>query len=206
MPPVRRVMVYALKEPARMRITDTDGKIYVGGSQDWYADRWQRASGCGPVAACNLIWYLTGRQGGTEEYKALMREMFTYVTPGLQGVNTAKIFTGGLLRYAEANGLDITTHVLEVAVSRCKRPGEAAVCSFAAEALQADAPIAFLNLSNGSLGNLENWHWVTILALDTETMDAEISDGGETCRVSLSVWLRTTLLGGVMVWAQRAGL
>jgi hypothetical protein len=187
----------ALSEPSRMYIAGYNGETYIGGSQEWYPDRWRRASGCGPVAASNLIWYKTGQRGGIDAYKALMNEMFTFVTPGMQGVNTAKIFTDGLSRYGGQNGLDFRPKVLEVPARPCRRLGEDEVYTFISEGLQSDAPVAFLNLSNGTLGNLENWHWVTILSLDTG--EAEISDGGGTCRISLSEWFRTSLLGGVFI-------
>ncbi|MCK7512275.1 MAG: hypothetical protein MZV70_55010 [Desulfobacterales bacterium] len=33
-------------------------EAYFGCNQEWYATEWQRLSGCGPAAACNMIFYL----------------------------------------------------------------------------------------------------------------------------------------------------
>ena len=189
-----------LLAPERLSITGSNGEKYVGGSQDWYEDRWYRMSGCGPVAASNMIWYKSGTKSGMDNYLELMNEMFTFVTPGRYGVNTSAIFTEGILRYGAKNALQFVPQVLEIPFAQCKRPNIEFVLAFLASALLNDSPIAFLNLSNGVLDNLDNWHWVTIMALDTETMLVEICDYGEKLEIDMSAWLRTSLLGGAFVF------
>ena len=191
-----------------MTITDAAGETYTGGSQEWYENRWHRGAGCGPVAASNLIWYMTRPQGGKERYMEIMREMFKYVTPGIRGVNNSAIFTGGIVRYGADKGLQIAAQVLEIPAKTRLRPDSGTACGFIATALQEDAPVAFLNLSNGELDDLEAWHWVTIIAIDTATAQVEVSDHGKTLGLDISLWLKTSALGGALVYlaAQPASL
>lgn len=188
-----------LNNPEIFSFTGANGEKYFGGSQEWYEDRWQKVSGCGPVAASNLAWYLTKPQGGMERYLELMREMFTCVTPGMHGVSNAALFIGGIVRYAEKNGLRLTPQTLEIPPKPRRRPGLGIVREFIVSALQADAPIAFLNRSNGSLNNLDNWHWVTIVSLDADTMRAEVCDYGKKLVIDIAAWQKTSVLGGALV-------
>ena len=183
-----------------MNISNPEGEPFIGGSQEWYADRWQKLSGCGPTAASNLIWYITRQGGCFDQYSKLQHEMFSFVTPTARGVNTSSIFTEGVKQYGTEHGLAITTHVLEIPAKPCKRPKAGEVRDFFITALEHDSPVAFLNLSNGTLANLEDWHWVTVISLEADTLAAEISDQGKVLEISLSEWLETSLLGGALVW------
>ena len=202
-------MKLTLADPEWLNVKDNNGKIYTGGSQEWYADNWHRKAGCGPTVASNLIWYMMKSQpesisysrkdGGQNNFLELMDEMISFITPGLQGVNTSAIFYEGFMRYGEKRGIKFIPHVLEIPGKPSKRPEPDAVCAFIAAALQADAPVAFLNLSNGTLENLENWHWVTIIAFERDTMAADICDQGDALTIDFGEWLRTSILGGALV-------
>ena len=189
-----------LAEPGRLELIDSNNEAYTGGSQEWYEDRWHRMSGCGPVAASNLIWYMTGAKGGIALYLELMREMYTFVTPGRYGVNTSAIFTDGISRYCIKGALNYIPQALDIPSPLRKRPNRDTVRAFIATALQGDSPVAFLNLSNGSLDNLEAWHWVTIITFDTETMRTGICDNGKILEIDISAWLGTSILGGAFVY------
>ena len=72
---------------------------------------------------------------------------------------------------------------------------------FLIQALDADGPVAFLNFSNGSLPNLDSWHWVPLIAL-TEgegVLLCTILDEGAEKVIDLALWQETTLLGGALV-------
>ena len=187
-------------KPDLLKLTGTDGETYIGGSQKWYEERWHIAAGCGPVAACNLIWAMARPQGGKEQYKELMRDMFPYFTPGLRGINTSALFTKGITGYGAAHGLQIAPRALDIPIKKRKRPDVGAVEKFITSALNTDAPVAFLNRSNGTVGNLETWHWVTIIALDKDAMQADISDYGNVLEIDVSEWLKTSRLGGAFVY------
>ena len=50
--------------------------------------------------------------------------------------------------------------------------------------------MAFLNLHNGRVKELDYWHWVTITALEDTT--AVILDSGSALRIDLRLWYETT--------------
>lgn len=198
-------MNIALSNPASLGI---EGGRFIGGSQEWYPEFWQRMSGCGPTAASNLVWYMT-QQGKAPlcdvgaadltSFIRLMVEMFSHITPGMGGVNSEKMFTKGLLSYGKAHGMTLNTTFLSIPKKPCNGPELVAVDAFLVKSLKRDVPVAFLNLSNGTLTNLDNWHWVTIIEWTSETMRATISDQGRTVVIDLARWLETTVLGGTLV-------
>jgi len=195
-------MKIMLAKPELLNITTADTDTFIGGSQEWYEDKWHKKSGCGPVAASNIIWYIMRKNGVEKDYLNLIREMYDFVTPGIRGVDTSAIFTDGLMSFASKNDLKITPHVLEIPRKKRDRPKAEALREFIVKAINADSPVAFLVLSNGSVSILENWHWVTIVAIDQETMIAEISDYGKLLSADISEWLETSMLGGSLVYLQ----
>ena len=195
-------MTITLTKPELLNIKTADGDTFIGGSQEWYEDKWHKKSGCGPVAASNLIWYIMRKRGVEQDYSELIREMYDFVTPGIRGVDTSAIFTDGLLSFALKKGIKITPCVLEIPKKKRDRPNIDALREFIINALRTDSPVAFLVLSNGSVSSLENWHWVTIIAIDPDSMMAEISDYGKIINADISEWLETSMLGGSLVYLQ----
>jgi len=197
-------MIITLAKPELLNIITADGDTFVGGSQEWYEDKWHKKSGCGPVAASNLIWYIMRKRGVEQDYLKLIREMYDFVTPGIRGVDTSAIFTDGLLSFALKKGIKITPCVLEIPKKKRDRPNIDALREFIINALRTDSPVAFLVLSNGSVSSLENWHWVTIITIDPDSMMAEISDYGKIINADISEWLETSMLGGSLVYLQHS--
>ena len=193
-------MKIILSDPDILSFADASGDICYGGSQEWYKDFWRRKSGCGPVAASNIIWYLTRQQGSRDQYIELMNEMFTFVTPGMRGVNNASIFSEGIIEYVKKHGLLFAPHVLELPAKPNNRPGLDTVYEFIESALRADSPVAFLCLSSGKVDNLDDWHWVTIISLDTDATKIEVLDYGKRLDVCISAWLESSRLGGALVF------
>lgn len=199
-----------LPNAALLEILAPDG-VNTGGSQDWYPLKWQRMSGCGPTAASNLIWHLARSNAALQSlcdignadqahFLKLMKEMFTFVTPGIGGVNSACLFAEGVIRYGQAHGASLHAQVLEIPNMPRRRPSLEQMRDFIVNALQLGMPLAFLNLTNGTLNNLDGWHWVTIMALETDTMVAQMSDYGRVLEIELQAWLKTSILGGAMVY------
>jgi hypothetical protein len=188
---------HALKNPAGPEIATPQGNL-PGGSQFWYEDKWRRAAGCGPTAAANLIWYLRGAGArGLAAYRALQEEMFTYVTPGLGGVNSSRTFTEGVSAYAKAHGLELAPVAFDIPQFG-RRPAPEAL-GFVAAGLDSDCPVAFLNLSNGNQQQLDSWHWVTVIGLDDKNI-ARISDQARIIEVDIGEWLGSTVLGGAFAY------
>ena len=74
---------------------------------------------------------------------------------------------------------------------------------FMEKALIGNFPVAFLNLCNGEVENLDRWHWTTIITLEYsegyEQAYADIIDGGQIKKVDLARWYKTARLGGGLV-------
>lgn len=187
--------------------------LYYGGDQEWFANRWQRQAGCGPTNCANLLWYLAKTRRGCaplcpydashkEGFIQLMEDVWQYVTPGNMGVNSTDIFADGAKRYGEAKGLALLTEALVIdRINRGARDYHA-ISLFVAWALSRDLPVAFLNLSNGTLNNLDSWHWVTIVSLRGD--DAMIYDQGKPLWVNLKEWTATSIMGGGFVTIEAA--
>ena len=130
---------------------------------------------------------------------ALMNTMWEYITPGNRGVNTTKMFYDGALLYGKDRGIDLKCRVLNIEAKKSLRPSILEMSSFIDNAMNADLPVAFLNLSNGTLKNLDNWHWVTITAYDSVKHTAIMCDQGSEHEIEMDTWIETTLLGGGLV-------
>lgn len=189
----------------------TDGNVtHLAGNQDWYAELWHQRAGCGPTNSANVLWYLSQTRpglralcpydGGTRQgFVELMDATWHYVTPGRRGVNTTKIFTDGVMRYAGDIGVALRCDVLEIPYQVAKRPDADSMLAFIDDALRQDLPVAFLNLSNGVLDNLDSWHWVTLISADTDAGTATMLDQGNKCELDMKKWLETTVFGGGFV-------
>lgn len=195
-----------LLNPGLLEVKAPHGGIFMGGSQHWFDDSWKRTSGCGPTAASGIMWYLARSHkintlcetGGADRssFLKLMNTMFDYITPSMMGVNSTAIFTDGIVRYGNSRKIKLQTRVLDIHPALLNRPSRESLRDYILESLRADSPLAFLNLSNGSLANLNSWHWVMIIALQPDSMMATICDQGFTKEINLGEWLKTTLMGG----------
>lgn len=180
---------------------------HYGGNQLWYPTGWQRQAGCGPTCASHLLWYLSRTRpdcealypyegGDRPGFQRLMEDVWHYVTPGRMGVNRTDILTDGVVRYGAQRGVALRCRVLDISPVPAKRPPLETLLAFLAQAFTDDLPVAFLNLSNGALRNLDNWHWVTLTGLDADSGAATMYDQGARSVIDLDLWLRTTALGG----------
>lgn len=183
-----------------------DGSDQYGCDQEWYSKPWQRLSGCGPTAASMMALYQTHPNHSAktmDEAKAVMNELWNFVTPGFGGVNRLDRFYKGYEKYLASKQLSHQNHFLEIPKVVSQRPTVKQVTDFISEGLNADAPIAFLNLNNGKVHNLEAYHWVLITGLDLSdpsTAMAHILDGGERLIIDLSLWLETTTASGGFIY------
>lgn len=192
-----------------LKVNAPQGGHYMGGAQVWFNDFRKRMSGCGPTTASGMLWYLArSRQNSAlcetgkaekSDFLKHMHKVFDHVTPGAMGVSSAAAFSAGIMRYGSSCGVRLQTRVLKIPAVRGMRPAPEAVRDFIIQSLGEDLPLAFLNLSNGSLANLDNWHWVMMIAFEPESMTATICDSGGTKDINLGEWLETTALGGGLV-------
>lgn len=202
-------MRISIQTPTHLHIQNRSALSY-GANQIWYTTWWSKVSGCGPTTASNILWYLTvsrphqcgklfdGNGRRRADMQRLMKTMFKYVTPTRMGVNKASILVSGVTRYGADRGVPLRCRVLEIPEDPSKRPSPEEVYEFLRLAFSVDLPVAFLNLSNGSLKNLDNWHWVTLISTD-ETLQAEMYDQSRRSFIDLPRWLETTTKGGAFV-------
>lgn len=203
----------SVRAPDLLHIKDQDGTLRYGANQLWYNTRLQQRAGCCPTTAAHLLWYLSETKAKCRplcQYKGeertgftnLMKEVWDYVTPGMMGVNSTAILTEGILNYGRVKEVGLSCRVLEIPRCLRLRPNCSEVRDFLEKAFRDDLLVAFLNLSNGSLKNLDNWHWVTLLSLDQDNLKALMYDQGKQDLLDLRQWLKTTTLGGGFVAAQ----
>jgi hypothetical protein len=183
-----------------------EGSDQYGCDQEWYSKPWQRLSGCGPTAASMMALYQVHPNPlakSIDEAKAVMNEVWNYVTPGFGGINRLDRFYKGYEKYLATKNLSHHNHFLEIPKLVTHRPSLKEVTDFLVNGLSADAPIAFLNLNNGKVHNLEAYHWVLITGLDLSDPSmamAHILDGGERLIIDLSLWLDTTTASGGFIY------
>lgn len=197
----------AILNPERLTITGPDGELYRGADQDWFPDFWQQRAGCGPTAAALLVAYLAqkpglealypGRAMDREHFTGLMCRVWEHVTPGSHGLNKPEKFAEGLASYGAAAGVPLSPVLMELPAAYTKRPSFAEYAAFLHACLDADCPVAFLNLHNGKEKRLDRWHWVTVIALDGE--EAVILDSGRELSVNLALWRDTSKKRGGFV-------
>ncbi len=203
-------MIYQINQPEILQIADAGGNTYYGANQNWYQQARQRWSGCGPTTCSNLMWYLSRTRENSEQLTSfpgdsregrlkIMEEVWNYVNPGAGGVNSTRIFIDGAKSYTAAKELSLTWDVLDVPAVSGSRPDVAELMQFCQNSFVNDRPVAFLNRSNGKLTNLDNWHWVTLIAFSPEDCSAVMYNNGRRLTIELGKWLETTALGGGLV-------
>lgn len=199
----------SIKTPELLQICGGRPVSY-GAHQLWYHSPFGKMGGCGPTAASNLLWYLTAAHpefcrclfdgnGCTRPgMQRLMNEVWRYVKPGMRGVDKAAMLADGAVQFGAVHGVALHARVMEIPAIVSQRPSAHAVYRFLAEAFAADLPAAFLNLSNGEVKNLDNWHWVTLISVDRK-LQAEMYDQSRRQYIDLALWLETTTKGGAFV-------
>lgn len=199
----------SIKSPELLQIRDGMGISY-GAHQIWYRGWIKRMSGCGPTAASNLLWYLcasrpercrdlfAGDAAERSEMLRLMEAVWHYVTPGMRGVDRPAMLADGGVRYGQKSGVTLRSDILEISALKSERPDKKKVSVFLAEAFARDLPVAFLNLSNGTVRNLDNWHGVTLVSVD-QKLQAEMYDQGRRQIIDVALWLETTTGGGAFI-------
>jgi hypothetical protein len=205
---------HSLNSVSCIHKTDPSGLEYFGCDQNWYTTHWQRIAGCGPSTAATLLHYLqkTGRIElpiqvvEQRDCRLLMDSVWDHVTPTSDGIYCIEQFCQGIDSFARSNGFQVTCHSLDIEAETAARPAIAEVQAFVAAALDHDCPVAFLNLCRGTVDNLEEWHWVTIVALeeDLENQQVFVSyfDGDRSERINFSQWIETTDEGGALIYLE----
>jgi len=199
-----------------IHVVDHSGQEYFGCDQNWFSSEWQQMSGCGPSTASTLLFYLqkSGRIDlpvhGLErkDCMLLMETVWSHVTPTQDGIYLIEQFCSGIQSFARSHGFSLDCQSLGIPESTESRPDLADAVDFIARGLDQDCPIAFLNLSKGAVINLEEWHWVTIVAIETDDKRDQvfvtIFDGDKSDTIDFKRWYQTTIDGGALIYLDRA--
>ena len=204
-------MIHSIRSPEIFILRDeADPAARHGFDQAWFSTPWQRLSGCGPTVAASAVYYLrrtrhlpgAGHPFTRSECRALMEDVWGYVTPTIHGIPSAKMLADGARAYFRARSLPVRADTLDIPARRQDRPTMSEVLGFLAGGLDGDMPVAFLNLNSGSEIALDSCHCVTLILLQFEQegiAQADILDEGLVKTVSLTKWYETTTLGGGFV-------
>lgn len=205
---------FALNHLEYIHQVDPSGLEYFGCDQNWFPSEWQQISGCAPSTAATLLVYLqkSGRIQfpidilGQQDCRLLMESVWTHVTPTMDGIYLIDQFCAGIRSFADANGFALDCHSLHIPEYREDRPSLQQSVDFIRDALAHDSPVAFLNLSNGTVINLEEWHWVTLVALESSSLPeaafTTVFDGDRSAVIDFRQWLETTVEGGALIWLE----
>lgn len=207
---------YSLARPELLTITG-NGRTWRGANQEWYAEDWQRKAGCGPTTASLLVSYLAQTRPGCkdlypsgswekDDFVGLMDQVWRYVTPGRHGVNRTHIFTKGLREFSKAKGVTLSLRELSIPRFKIARPTVDQCAAFIRAGLEAECPVAWLNLHNGGIKGLDSWHWVSIIALEAHSdgpLLCTYLDSGRERTADFRLWFQATKAGGGLVYLAR---
>lgn len=200
-----------LTRPEGLTIKDGN-ECHYGANQEWYSQVWRQKAGCGPTTAAVQLCYLARTRPalaglcppeimGRTDFVAYMDAVWEHVTPGPCGLNTVGKYTAGVERFAAARDIRVAPLELVVPKKVTARPSFYDCAAFIRASLERDCPVAFLNLHNGRVENLDAWHWVLITELrcDSDGAICAVADGGKRLEIDLRLWYDTTKDGGGFV-------
>lgn len=178
-------------------------------NQMWYQSKWRRFLGCGPIACANIAYYISHTNHklirlapkdccDNETTLSYINEVWSCYKPGYWGVYKTKLFIKGLVKYARKKKASVTCTVLELS-SNDVRPSHQEIVSCISSSIMQGIPVAFLNRTNSTLDNLDEWHWVTIVAIDPLTSEASIFDYGTIKNIQLGSWITNNEHGGFVI-------
>ena len=185
--------------PEYMHLYTPQG-LYKGCDQDWVPSFWQRKAGCGACTLGNILMYL-GKAGHAPALNAildknamlrLMKESWGYATPGLMGLNNIHPFASGAAQALKDKGIPFACQTLEA-----PQPLED-MAAFIQQGLLY-APVAFLNLSRTQQGDMEPWHWMTVVALEKAwgQYTLHLYDNGKAITGDLTAWQQKNTAGEI---------
>lgn len=205
---------YSITHPERFIFTDGK-RTWCGADQGWYQKNWRRRAGCGTTTAAHLLSYLAEIGPDWEalypfhsrertDFLSFMNEFWDYVTPSHMGVNTLTIFTSGITDYGRRKDVALSFRNLDIPPRKDARPTVDQCAAFLRAAMVADSPVAFLNLSAGTVRGLDSWHWVTIIAVEEQpggpVLCTALNGSGQELTLDFRQWLHTSRLGGGLVY------
>lgn len=183
-----------------------DGSMHKGYDQDWYPQKWQQLSGCGPTVGSMIAAYtrrkiedkeITTKEDAVEQ----MLDIWSYATPRLHGLYKVRWLMEGLNRYFQDNGLAERAEMISIPSIRMLAPSFEKVKKFIKNGLEADEPVGFLNLHSGGEPIPYHWHWMVLVKMEEAggRTICTLWDEGKDYPFDLENWLNKTRFGGGFV-------
>ena len=148
-----------------------DGSAHKGYDQDWYPEKRQQISGCGPTVGSMMAAYtrrklkdkeITTKGGAVEQ----MLEIWPYATPHLHGLYKTRWLMEGLNHYFSDENLSAEAEMISIPPVRMLAPSFVKVKKFIQEGLAGDWPVGFLNLHSGGEPIPYHWHWMILVRME----------------------------------------
>ncbi len=187
----------SITAPERLQL-HMDSKCLYGYDQEWFTLPWKRMAGCGPTVAAMQAAYLRGERLDRREALCAMEVAWRFVTPGMMGLNTTERYLVGMEKMLAHLRQTARFQALDIPGAHDARPGAAQMADFIREGLERDCPVAFLNLHAADLPNLEDWHWICVVAMEGDAI-ATCYDNGNLLTLPLEEWRSRTHRGGGFV-------
>lgn len=175
---------------------------YYGGNQDWYNSYLKRLAGCGPTTAATITMYelnkINYHRYTKNEFILLMNDLWNYITPGMMGVDKVEKYKTGYDKYLASSNLNIkNSKILILDNSNLEE-----IENYLLEAIETNHPVAFLNLDNGNIKEIDSWHWTTIVSIEkiNDNIWVEICDEGFLKKINLSEWFKTSSKGSFIYY------
>ena len=190
---------YSNLEEIQFNIYDSKTSYY-GGSQYWFPTKFNKLSGCGPVAAANITAYLSqifpDKYNTLYPYKGIvnkvdfivhMGEIRKFVKPGMFGLTSVHQFSNSVLAFSKERGVSLAAHILDDNAASMQE-----AINFISKALSQRLPIAILVLKHPLVEFKEyTWHWMTITDLKLNSKDniyyISVSTYGERREINLDL-------------------
>lgn len=203
----------AIRHPELVAIDGSDGKIYFGGRTEWFPSPAQRQLRGGAVVAAEVLSYLAATRSnlwalyppGTRrtqaDFEKLMARVWDFLIPEGREQLTLSNFVDGVTAYTNFAGHPLVFNVLDIPADRSKRPSADRCQGFIDDAMDRDAPVAFLNRSYGEREGEVIGNWSLIVSQVGNRVI--LADDGVQRPVDFRLWHDTTSLGGALVFVIR---
>lgn len=163
-----------------------------GGNQHWYdafMSKFRANRACGLIAAANNLAYqhLPDSDLNREAYDDLVKSLYPYLRPQINGLPTVRVMDRGVKWAAQAMGLKVQTQSLVQGF--WAQPDLAA--DFIIQALDRDLPVLALTWLSPKVPFMKQ-HWVTITALEEKDGKrmCTCSTWGQKRTFDLDLWVR----------------
>ena len=203
---------YAIHHPELVAIESDEGKICFGGKEEWL-DRIGRGNlRGGAITAAELLSYLAATrstlhdfyppltQRSQQEFMGMVNEVIDFFVPSRDRQLSLAAFVEGVTAFANHSGHHLEVTALDIPDDVTKRPSADRCLGFIDDAMEKDAPVAFLRRTVDGDGSV-NCQWRLIV----ERMGnyVVLADNGLQGKLEFRLWYDTARLGGALVFAAR---